>query len=195
MLVVHSTKVIEKQVRRPYELNMSKNIKCNACDQLATVHLTQIVDKQIHKIDLCEECAKAKGVADPEGFSFSDMFTGALDAAAMGPEGELACGTCGFTHADFRKSGRFGCADCYSSFESILEETLEGMHPGLHHCGKVPQIALGRIDEQSRIRSVERSLREAVESEDYEGAARFRDELAALRLDTSADRASMEASS
>ena len=79
---------------------MSKNIKCNACEKLATVHLTQIVDKQIHKIDLCEECAKEKGVADPEGFSFSDMF-GDPTTPEIGPEGELACGTCGFTHADF----------------------------------------------------------------------------------------------
>ena len=66
---------------------MSKNIKCNACEKLATVHLTQIVDKQIHKIDLCEECAKEKGVADPEGFSFSDMF-GDPTTPEIGPEGE-----------------------------------------------------------------------------------------------------------
>ena len=39
------------------------------CEKLATVHLTQIVDKQIHKI-ICEKNAPKKGVADPEGFPF-----------------------------------------------------------------------------------------------------------------------------
>ncbi len=173
---------------------MAKNIKCNACDNLATVHLTQIVDKQIHKIDLCEECAKAKGVADPEGFTFSDMFADPMGTPDVGPEGELACGTCGFTHADFRKSGRFGCADCYESFSTILEDTLEGMHSGLSHRGKVPSVALGRMDAQIRIQTIERSLRDAVEAEDYEEAARFRDELAAIRDDEASNRTSMEPS-
>ena len=173
---------------------MSKNIKCNACEKLATVHLTQIVDKQIHKIDLCEECAKEKGVADPEGFSFSDMF-GDPTTPEVGPEGELACGTCGFTHADFRKSGRFGCVDCYNSFRPILDETLEGMHPGLHHQGKVPVLALTRLGSEDRIQTIERSLRDAVDAEDYEGAARFRDELAAIRSEDAANRKSLDPNS
>ena len=171
---------------------MSKNIKCNSCDNQATVHLTQIIDNQIHKIDLCEECAKAKGVADPEGFSFSDMLSGTLDPVNPGPNGEIACPACGFTYADFRKNGRFGCASCYESFNSILDETLEGMHPGLHHRGKVPHVAINRIDEQTRIERVERSLHDAVAAEDYEEAARFRDELLALQSSASADRSSIE---
>jgi protein-arginine kinase activator protein McsA len=31
----------------------------------ATVHLTQIVGDKMQKLDLCEDCAKAKGVNDP----------------------------------------------------------------------------------------------------------------------------------
>ena len=161
---------------------MTKNIKCNSCDNLATVHLTQIINNQIHKIDLCEECAKIKGVADPEGFSFSDMFAGSVDSdTSQGTE--LTCVACGFTHADFRKNGRFGCAVCYDSFEPILSEILDGMHPSLHHRGKVPHLALDRVDNKTRIEYIERSLRNAVDAEDYEEAARFRDQLTALRTD------------
>jgi len=159
---------------------MAKNIKCNSCDNPATVHLTQIVNNQIHKVDLCEECAKDKGVADPGGFSMSDMFSGALDSAP-GHEKELTCPACGSTHADFRRNGRFGCATCYESFKSILEETLDGMHSGLHHRGKVPQIMLGRLESQVEIERIERSLNDAVAAENYEEAARFRDQLSSLR--------------
>ena len=78
--------------------------------------------------------------------------------------------------------------DCYNSFRPILNETLEGMHPGLHHQGKVPVLALTRLGSEDRIQTIERSLRDAVDAEDYEEAARFRDELAALRSEDATNR-------
>ena len=48
---------------------MAESINCDICTKLATVHLTQIVNGKIHKIDLCETCAKEKGVTDPNGLS------------------------------------------------------------------------------------------------------------------------------
>ena len=41
------------------------------CENEATVHLTEIVEGQMKKIDLCEECAQEKGVTDPEGFALA----------------------------------------------------------------------------------------------------------------------------
>jgi protein-arginine kinase activator protein McsA len=39
---------------------------CSICkEKPATVHLTQIVGDKMQKLDLCEDCAKAKGVNDP----------------------------------------------------------------------------------------------------------------------------------
>ena len=37
---------------------MSESMKCHSCENPATVHLTQILNNQMHKIDLCEECAE-----------------------------------------------------------------------------------------------------------------------------------------
>ena len=43
---------------------------CTICkEKPATVHLTQIVGEKMQKLDLCEDCAKAKGVNDPAGFA------------------------------------------------------------------------------------------------------------------------------
>ena len=54
---------------------MAENLKCSICNKEATVHLTQIVNNKIHKVDLCESCAQKKGVTDPEGFSLADLLS------------------------------------------------------------------------------------------------------------------------
>jgi len=50
---------------------------CSICkEKEATVHLTQIAGDKMQKVDLCEECAKTKGVNDPAGFSLADLLLG-----------------------------------------------------------------------------------------------------------------------
>ncbi len=90
--------------------SMSNSLKCDLCSKPATVHLTQIVNNKIHKVDLCEACAQAKGVTDPSGFSLADL----LLKASLNPEpaGYAKCESCGFTQQDFKKTGRFGCPSC-----------------------------------------------------------------------------------
>ena len=47
---------------------------CEVCQsENATVHLTQIISGKMQKIDLCEKCAKERGVADPAVFSLADI--------------------------------------------------------------------------------------------------------------------------
>jgi protein arginine kinase activator len=41
---------------------MASNLKCDLCAKPATVHLTQIVNNKVHKVDLCEACAQAERV-------------------------------------------------------------------------------------------------------------------------------------
>ena len=51
---------------------------------------------------------------------------------------ELSCPSCGFTQSDFKKTGRFGCADCYHVFDEGLDGLLEAMHKHTQHVGKTP---------------------------------------------------------
>jgi protein arginine kinase activator len=141
------------------------------------VHLTQIVNNKVHKVDLCEECAQAKGVTDPSGFSLADLLLKAsVSPDAASPAG-LACEQCGYTQSDFKKHGRFGCPQCYETFKGMVEPMLESMHKGTHHVGKVPQRALARQSLHDRLSRLELDLRDAIKSERYEEAARFRDEI------------------
>jgi len=156
---------------------MANPLKCDLCSKPATVHLTQIVNNKVHKVDLCEECAQAKGVTDPSGFSLADL----LLKASLNPEpaaaSGLRCESCGFTQNDFKKHGRFGCPACYETFIGIVEPMLDGMHKGTVHTGKVPQRALTRKNLSDRLSKLELDLTAAIKSERYEDAARCRDEI------------------
>jgi len=155
---------------------MASPLKCDLCSNPATVHLTQIVNNKVHKVDLCEACAQAKGVTDPSGFSLADL----LLKASLNPEAPTSavrCEQCGFTQNDFKKHGRFGCPHCYETFSSLVEPMLDNMHKGTAHTGKVPQKALARKSLYDRLTKLELDLTEAIKSERYEDAARTRDEI------------------
>jgi protein arginine kinase activator len=158
-------------------LSMANPLKCDLCSKPATVHLTQIVNNKVHKVDLCEECAQAKGVTDPSGFSLADL----LLKASLNPEpaagGGMRCEQCGFTQNDFKKHGRFGCSSCYETFKGLVEPMLDNMHKGVTHTGKVPARALERKSLYDRLTKLELDLSEAIKSERYEDAARARDEI------------------
>jgi protein arginine kinase activator len=159
---------------------------CDICKQNpAKVHLTQLIDGKTKKVDLCEACAKAKGFDDPTGFSLADLLLG-LGAAqemeqASTSAGGLQCPTCGFTQADFKKSGRFGCTDCYRTFSEGLESLLKSMHKGTRHVGKIPQALQASHDIEEKLRHLQKSLDKAVAEENFEQAAIFRDEIKLLR--------------
>jgi protein arginine kinase activator len=153
---------------------------CICKEKEATVHLTQIAGDKMQKVDLCEECAKHKGVNDPAGFSLADLLLGLgasqeIEQSAGGTE--LKCPKCGYTHADFKKAGRLGCAECYVTFAEGLEALLKTMHKGTRHSGKVPQAAQQSRDAAERLKALQKKLAKAVEDEDFEQAALIRDEI------------------
>src|SRR5690242_4449976 len=141
---------------------------CDICKKnVATVHLTQMVEGKTKKVDLCESCSKEKGVDDPTGFSLADLLLGlgAAQEMAQASTSDLRCPSCGFTQADFKKAGRLGCADCYSTFAEGLESLLKTMHKGTKHIGKVPQSLKRSQDLSDRLKSLRKKLEKAVADE------------------------------
>jgi len=168
---------------------------CCICNKKpATVHITQIEGGKLNKLDLCEDCAKQYNVDAPDSFKLADMLLGlgAGDELARAGAGELTCPQCGFTQADFKKTGRMGCAKCYDVFGPGLEEMLRSMHRGVRHTGKVPRRLQGAtgvvVDLTEQIRQMSQRLEQAVAQEDYELAAQLRDEIKALKAKASARR-------
>ena len=55
-------------------------MQCDICGKKeATVHLTEIINEQITKLHLCEECAKQKGAEMEEHFGLANLLAGLVD--------------------------------------------------------------------------------------------------------------------
>jgi protein arginine kinase activator len=154
---------------------------CDICKKNeATVHLTQIIDAKMLKVDLCEACSKAKGVQDV-GFAPADLLLGLGAAEGIKAESpDVRCPVCGFTQADFKKTGRLGCSACWDTFDAGLASLLKAMHKSDHHVGKVPGKAAHTIAMGEKIKELALELEQAVRAEKYEEAAHIRDEIRVL---------------
>jgi len=154
---------------------------CSICkEKEATVHLTNIAGDKMQKVDLCEDCARSKGVNDPAGFNLADLLLGlgaSQEIEQAGGETGLKCPACGFTQADFKKAGRLGCPECYQTFAEPLEGLLKTMHKGTRHVGKVPEVLRQSRDWSDRLKLLQKRLAKAIEAEDFEEAAILRDEI------------------
>jgi protein arginine kinase activator len=89
-----------------------------------------------------------------------------------------ACPNCGFTLAQFRKEGVLGCPYDYEIFERSLIPLIEKAHDGkTAHCGKIPSKTPHDTKKHMTILNLRQQLEAAVKNEDYELAAKLRDEI------------------
>ena len=161
-------------------------MRCDVCQKNeATVFLTQIVEGKMQKVNLCETCSKEKGVSDPTGFAMADLLLGlgATQQIETGQQPGHKGPVCGFTQTDFKKTGRLGCSACYDTFADGLATLLRGMHKGLRHTGKMPAKLSRRYAMADRVKNLEAELKQAVQNEKYEDAARLRDEIQKIEHD------------
>ena len=156
-------------------------LKCDKCDKPATVHLTEIVNNNKTEKHLCEECAAAEGITIKTNVPISQLLEEFILQSESGETGELACDVCGRTFNEFRTQGLLGCPNDYDAFEKALTPLLERAQEGSsQHVGKVPA---GSGSDQKKINAVLRlrsQLKQAITAEDYELAARLRDQIKEL---------------
>ncbi len=76
---------------------------------------------------------------------------------------------------EFRAEGRLGCPHDYEVFRIGLEPLLQRIHRAARHCGKRPHHRAVNAATEAELLELRRRLREAVEIENYEEAARLRD--------------------
>jgi len=161
---------------------------CDACkQQQATVHLTEIVNDQMTELHLCEACANQKGAQVESHFGLSDLLAGLADfgkteQAEEQEEGapSKTCLQCGMTYEDFRKVGRLGCSDCYTTFKRSLGSLLKRIHGSPHHLGKAPMQLMKSPRAKPELLELKRQLEGAIDKEEFERAANLRDQIREL---------------
>ncbi len=152
---------------------------CENCGERdAVVHLTQIEDAQVTTVHLCERCAAERGVEPPPaGKTPLGSFLAAIGDSEAPPDGALErCPGCGATFANFRETGRLGCAECWTAFEAPLRELVRRLHGSTVHVGE-RYVSRGTIATPSAEEDLRERLRLAVETENFELAAELRDRL------------------
>jgi protein arginine kinase activator len=158
---------------------------CDICgENEAIVHVQQIMGGEIYEFHLCSDCAKKKGVtAESDGsmkFSLSQLLGGLVDSSEEESEEvspDTACEQCGTTLQEIRDTERVGCADCYATFRSQIDDLLTEYTDEVHHKGRYP----GKLHAYKAIlidkEQLKKQLEDAVKREEYEHAAHIRDRI------------------
>src|SRR5262245_5805442 len=167
----------------------SRSMKCQKCAKPATFHITDIVEKGKHReFHFCEWHARQHLAPPEEALEAPTMSEIAkkLIVSAPGslrepsPADKQVCPVCQITFLEFRNSGRLGCPYDYEVFRDELMPLLENIHGETRHSGKVPRRAPRNTQQQTTLIQLRNELKRAVAAEDYEVAARLRDEIKAI---------------
>ncbi|MEO0083652.1 MAG: UvrB/UvrC motif-containing protein [candidate division WOR-3 bacterium] len=158
--------------------------KCSICQQADAVMVITTIDKdgKTTELALCQECAAKRGVGEIKKIKLSvQEILAELQEKVSEDDYQLICNSCGMSYADFRKSGRLGCENCYSAFASKLELVIKRIHNATQHVGKTVTDSRKKITELFEIKKLRVRLQNAIAKEDYEQAAKIRDAISKLR--------------
>ncbi|MER3415778.1 MAG: hypothetical protein C4297_06140 [Gemmataceae bacterium] len=157
-------------------------IQCQSCAKPATIHLTEIEPDGTRKeIHLCQACAEDRHLVSKQELHLPAIVHALLGAHVGRAAEELArlrCPACGIKFMEFRTAGRLGCPLDYDLFRQGLLPLLDKLHRHVAHRGKRPH-KRHSLQWQREVLELRTQLRRAVEQEDYERAARLRDQLRA----------------
>ncbi len=157
---------------------------CEICHKKkATVHYTEIVQNNMVKINLCENCAHKKGISGNINFSMADLIGGLTHPEDKDAESQdMECDHCGITFSQFKEVGRFGCSRCYESFSKMVRPMLEAIHRSKNHIGKSPKALNQTATLEMELEHLQELLQEAIDQEEFEEACRIRDQVKVMKM-------------
>ena len=162
---------------------------CEECrEREAEVVYTHVVDDDRTVRHICLGCAEKMGLLSPLA---AETGRGTMkdndeqhEHTEDLPEPNLTCPGCGMTFSRFKERYRLGCIECYSAFRERLKPLLRRVHGSWQHVGKQPGEAgpsAGASSPAWTVELLQRRLRSAIEREEFEEAARLRDQIEELK--------------
>ena len=162
---------------------------CERCQKNeATYFIKEVINGVGEEHHYCATCMEANDVKEtlnhlktPFSMPFSSFFSQSIPSFYSVEETPKAkpvspCPNCYLSYGDLMNRGRFGCAECYDHFADVLPNFLKQMQAGTRHIGKVyaPE---DLDDKEKEMRGLNKKLEEAIREENYELAAKYRDQL------------------
>lgn len=168
---------------------------CQECQERpATLHFTQLINGNKTETHICEVCAKEIGYMTypEEGYSLQNLLAGLFNFDSTHLENhngnsfkqlkESHCPKCDLTFSEFKRIGKFGCAECYHTFSSQLDPILRRVHSGnTKHSGKIPIRKGGSLHTKKQLEMFQSELQQLIKSEEFEEAALVRDKIRELK--------------
>lgn len=161
-------------------------MQCSVCHKnLASTHIMEVENLELAKEQyVCAECAESAGYVHAKSTPLKisaemleDLIGGMKSGIGAPTDTGAACPACGLALTDFLAKGRLGCPRCYEAFRKNLLDLLERVHDGTSHRGKRPGKSARLAGENDTLADLRSSLRDAINAENYELAARLRDKL------------------
>ncbi|MDR1891755.1 MAG: UvrB/UvrC motif-containing protein [Oscillospiraceae bacterium] len=167
---------------------------CENCKQnQATTHISHTVNGQTQERHLCAKCAAKLGAAPFSGFDISSLLANSLISMEpfgnftktlpdLQPQANVAvrCNGCGISFGELAQSGKAGCPECYEIFYDRLLPSLQRIHGKAGHVGRVPAGASQKARNAAELNALKVKLAATVENQEYEEAARLRDQIKTL---------------
>ncbi len=163
---------------------------CDRCKKNnAVYYFKSTVNGKTSEYHLCPECAEEFGIVKAQPFVAGDEYQfgiSPLFAGVAKPSAERRiCPVCGASAEEITKTGYAGCSQCYKTFSDLFSFIVPKLHGRVTHNGRAP---MGFNSEKYRRRTAEKEiaslkaqLDEAVKVENYELAAKLRDQINALK--------------
>lgn len=178
-------------------------MKCQNCgENEANFRYTEIINGDKKEIALCDKCSKELGIQGldfnmPIDFSsFFGDFLNEYEDTTMFPIGtiskKLKCDNCNMTYDEFQKTGKFGCSNCYSIFDSKVEPLLKRIQGETRYLGRKSKenkphkynedtkSVKETTENEDEITKLKKELKQLIREEKYEDAAVVRDKIKKL---------------
>ncbi len=176
---------------------------CSNCGKKeANFMYTEIVNGVKKEIRLCSDCANRLGFLDNMSFSmpsldfssflgdFLNEYNTLMPSFFTEKEKVLKCSECGMDYDEFLRTGRFGCSNCYDVFQQEIEPLLKQLHGDTRFLGKrsnnnfdgekLKNLETVEDAGNTKLEILKEKLKKAIRVEDYEKAAKLRDEIKEL---------------
>ena len=149
---------------------MRKKKKCDICKKNEAKHKTiQYIDGVSKEIWVCDNCELLVGISDQ--FKHKTNEVNELEMS-------LVCPECLTNLTEFKLTWRLGCPMCYTIFAEQIEDFCLKVHSTKSH--SVSRDFKLSFSEYG-LQELQRRLDDAVKSEDYELAAKLRDEIKRIK--------------
>lgn len=172
---------------------------CQNCgENEANVSYTQIINGNKKEMHLCEKCYHELGLKSLDfnmPLDFSSMFGEFLNEynseefipMIKAPK-ILKCDKCSMTYDEFLNTGKFGCDKCYEVFSKKINPLLKRIHGSDKYLGRKSKIkksteqvkidkVVNKSDDTNKIKELQQNLQKCIKDENYEEAAKIRDEI------------------